>query len=118
MAIKFDTLEELKAFCLSFQLTGVAVEAAELPKKRGRKPGSKNRIPLPPTLATNAADTLQSPQKDAPKKRGRKPKLQSTVDVLTLGAPKRRGRKPGSVNKIKAVGTGKRGRKPAMTRES
>ncbi len=128
MAIKFDTLEELKAFCVNFQLTGKSDDAVEAPKKRGRKPGSKNKA----ILLVTTDDTIQSP-----KKRGRKPKLKATVETLTPHAPKKRGRKPGtsllakvsssakkrgrkpgSVNKVKAIGTAKRGRKPAAAKES
>lgn len=115
MAIKFDTLEELKAFCLNFQLTVQSVDAVEstappqaTPKKRGRKPGSKNKT----TLA------LTSDTAEAPKKRGRKPKLKGTDETVLAGVPKKRGRKPGSLNKVKNLGTAKRGRKPAAAREN
>lgn len=118
MAIKFDTLDELKAFCANFQLTGPGVEPAEVPKKRGRKPGSKNKTIRSATVDTLEAPKTAAPQTDAPRKRGRKPKSQASLEMLTAGVPKKRGRKPGSVNKVKEVGTGKRGRKSALATES
>ncbi|WP_303673664.1 hypothetical protein [Vampirovibrio chlorellavorus] len=109
MAIKFDTLDELKAFCAQFQLIEHGVEPAGVPKKRGRKPGSKNKVILPATR-----DAVEAPATGAPKKRGRKPKLTANLETLSPGTPKKRGRKPGSVNKVKRVSAGKRGRKSAV----
>ncbi len=114
MAIKFDTLDELKAFFAQFQLIEHGVVPAGVPKKRGRKPGSKNKTIRPATVDTIEGPKPAAPQTDAPRKRGRKPKLQASLEMLTAGTPQKRGRKPGSVNKVKRVSAGKRGRKSAV----
>jgi len=41
MPIKFDSLEELKAFYTAFKLSGKSVDELEAPKKRGRKAKTK-----------------------------------------------------------------------------
>ena len=66
-AVKASTLEEL-----------LALQNAEAPKKRGRKPGR------PPKSATAT-----------PKKRGRKPGRPPKSETEEEAAPKKRGRKPG-----------------------
>lgn len=127
MAIKFDTLEELKAFCQHFRLMGQSVNMTDAPKKRGRKPGSKNKATLP-----LAADKVEMPKKrgrkpklqgameatsvDAPKKRGRKPATQILTPVA--GSGKKRGRKPGSASQVKSIVPAKRGRKPSVGKTS
>ena len=67
MPIKFDTLDELKAFYRTFKLSGKSIDELDLPeapKKRGRKPGVK----VAAKVDSSTADTAE-----APKKRGRKP---------------------------------------------
>ncbi len=61
------------------QVVEEAAPAAEAPKKRGRKPGTKNAEKAVPA--------------EAPKKRGRKPGAKK-ADAASAEAPKKRGRKP------------------------
>jgi hypothetical protein len=93
MPITFDTLEELKEFCQSFNLEGgkrlkAAVakqmqddEEAPAPKKRGRKPNAEKAMPVAPSK--NGRSSRMNAEDLAPKRKGR------PAAVTKLEKPKR-----------------------------
>ncbi len=91
MPITFDTLAELKAFCVSFKLSGKDAGETETPlKKRGRP--KKN--------------TLETGTQRAPKKRGRQKAAAKTTGSKQKTTVK------ATTKPTKTLKTGKRGRPP------